>query len=156
VKIMTESNINPLPLEVRKLQIENGETTLQVYLNTDIVKEQRHTPDIGAVYDIYTYQETQLSIPLPPTLSDKLDAMKTVDPTWHQRPTRRLLMRRLTKPVFFHALSRSMRKDRIKEVDRKDRLHPIQLLEPYQDFIYLGNPENSGDREPRPELLGEK
>jgi len=152
---MTESNIEPLPLEVRKIRIENGEVTLQLYLYTNIEKRQRRDPVTGEDHEIYIYDMTQLSIPLPKIFLDKLDIARIEDPTWHQRPIRCLLMKRLADQTFCHDLSQSMRKEEIREVDQKDHQHPIKALQSYKDFIYLGNPESSGNREPRSELLGE-
>lgn len=148
---MTESNIDPLPLEVRKI----WKSRLYLYLHTNIQKEQRHNPNTDEKYDIYTYHQTQLSIPFTSFLSTLPDVIKVKDPTWHQRPIRCLLMKRLADQTFCHDLSQSMRKEEIREVDQKDHQHPIKALQSYKDFIYLGNPESSGNREPRSELLGE-
>lgn len=153
---MTESNIEPLPIEVRKIQIEDGKPLLYLYLYTNVQKEQRSNLDTDEKYDIYTYHQTQLSMPIPRDLLEGLDITKIKDPKWHQRLVRRMLMRQLTEPVFFRALSRNMRKDKIREIDRKDGQRPIQLLKPHQDLIYLGNPESSKDLDPRSERLREE
>ena len=137
---MTESNIKPVPLTVRKAYIKNGVLTLFLYLHTNIEKETRHNPDLGAPYEIYVYHMTQLSIPVSLTLFNKLNLTKTEDPTWHQRPIRHLLTEKLPDLVFRQGLAESLGEDNVRKIDWRDKQHAIsdEELTQIKTFVKLG------------------
>ena len=137
--MVTESNTRPLSLKVRKVQIRNGAPTLFLYIHTNIEKEMRYDPDTDETHEVYVYHMAQLSVPVPPTLSDKLNLTKIEDPTWHQRSTRHMFEEKLGDLVFRQNLANRLSKDHVRKIDWRDKRHAIsdEELTQIKTFVEL-------------------
>lgn len=119
--VRTESNSKPEQVEIRKLEIIDGEPRVYLYLNGDI--KQAVEPDMdGEPRTMYRYDMNQITTPIPPTLLPEIDIKLIARHDTNQTTTKQKTRNHLDdiKQTINNAA-----KQQVKHVDRLDKLTDI-------------------------------